>query len=178
MTINTTLLSLPEQAYTTAMSFFVHATPAVTPKTPNTRRVAILVAAIYIVLALAQLFSFTRFSSVIYDMWLPAVDGQTAALLAALVVIGEVFAVPFLLSMRLSPAMRVVSMGLGWLVTIWWIVTLLWQNIMGSAPNSSGLFGATVALPVGWWSVCFMLGVAVLVAWVTWGQWPQSRRKL
>ena len=159
------------------MSFFVHATPAVVPKTANAHKVAILVASIFIAMALAQLFSFTRFSSVIYDMWLPMVDAVTASLLAALVVIAEVFAVPFLLGMRLSPAMRAVSMGLGWLVTLWWIATLLWQNIMGSAPNSSGLLGATVALPVGWWSVCFMLGLAVLVGWAAWGLWPIVRRQ-
>lgn len=177
MTINTTLFSLREQAYTTAMSFFVHSTPATPPKTPTTRKVALLIAAIYIVMALAQLFSFTRFSSVIYNMWLPAIDSVAASLLAALVVMAEVFMVPFLLGMRLSPAMRVLSMGLGWLVTIWWIVTLVWQNVTGSAPETSGLLGATVAVPAGWWSALFMLGIAVLVAWVSWGQWPVARRK-
>jgi hypothetical protein len=136
-----------------------------------------LVAAIYIVMVLAQLFSFTRFSDVIYTMWLPTVDSATASLLAALVVIAEVFMMPFLLGMVLSPAMRALSMSLGWLVTIWWIVTLVRQNVMGVALDSSGLLGATVAVPSGWWSVLFMLGVAVLVAWVSWGQWPAARRK-
>ena len=159
------------------MSFFVHATSARPPKTDTAGKVALLLAAILSILAIAQLFSFSKFSGAIYDMWLPGVDMVLAKLLAALVVIGEVFAVPFLLRMHLSPLMRLVSMVLGWLSIAWWLYVLVWENVTPMALANNGLFGGTIALPVGWWSVCFMLGVAVLAAWASWGLWPLPLRR-
>lgn len=159
------------------MSFTVQATNAKAPKTTNAGKVALLLAAILIILAIAQLFSFSKFSTAIDDMWLPGVSGPMAKLLAALVVTSEVFSVPFLLRMRLSPLMRLVSMLLGWLSVAWWLYVLVWQNVTTTALASNGLFGGTIALPVGWWSVCFMLGVAVLAAWASWGLWPLPLRR-
>lgn len=110
-------------------------------------------------------------------MWLPGVNDPLAKLLAALVVTAEVFAVPFLLCMRLSPLMRVCSMVLGWLSIAWWLYVLVWENVTVTALGSNGLFGATLTLPLGWWSVCFMLGVGVLAGWASWGLWPLPIRR-
>lgn len=159
------------------MSIFVHATAAAAPKTETTYKVAVFAAGLFIVLALTQLFSFTNFATVIDQMGLPGVDEAAAHLLAALVVVAEVFSLPFLLGMRLSPAMRVVSMGFGWLVAAWWLYVLLWQNLTASGQANCGLLGALVSLPSGWWAVCFMLGVAVLIIWTSWGRWPFPLRR-
>lgn len=154
------------------MSVFVHATAASQPKTVYSAKVAILAAVLLAGMALAQLFNFTKFGGVVYDMWLPGDTGQFSNVFAALIVTAEVFALPFLLGMRLSPLMRVFSMGLGWLVVVGWLFVLVWQNVTVNALANCGLLGAIVHLPVGWWSVCFMLGMGVLVAWASWGRWP------
>lgn len=159
------------------MSFYVRATDAQPPKTANAGKIALLLAAILVVLAVVQLFSFSKFSATIDDMWLPGVTTVGAKLLAALIVVLEVFAVPFLLRMRLSPAMRVVSMLFGWVSVTWWIYALVWQNVMPTAIANNGLLGATITIPIGWWSVCFMLGVAVLTIWASWGLWPFPLRR-
>ncbi len=159
------------------MSFFVQATNAKSPKTANAAKVALLLAGILIILAIMQLFNFPKFASAIYDMWLPGVDSALSKPLAALVVTAEVFAIPFLLRMHLSPLMRLTSMILGWLSVAWWLFALVWENVNPMSLANNGLFGGTIALPVGWWSVCFMLGVAVLVVWASWGLWPLPLRR-
>ena len=94
-----------------------------------------------------------------------------------LIVALEVAAVPFLLGMRLSPAMRVVSMVSGWLVLLGWFVTLILQNLSSHVIANNGLLGATVSLPVGWWSVLLIFAAGVLAAWAAWGMWALRHSK-
>lgn len=157
------------------MSMFVTSTPPPEPKSPTVEKAAVLLAGIVIVLALSQLFSFEKFPDAIRALALPGIDEGYAVLVAALIAIAEVLAVPFLLRMRLSIAMRVVSMVAGWLVALWWVFVTLWQNMMPAGQSGVGFLGATVTAPVGWWAVCLMLGVGILVAWASWGMWPLRR---
>lgn len=157
------------------MSVFVRPTPAPRPKSKDVRTVSLALAGVFILLAVAQLFTFEKFPGVLASMWLPG--GQPVAeLLAALLPTLMIFALPFLLAMRLSPAMRVFSMGSGWVVLCAWLVIVLWQNVTSSAIGNAGLLGATIPLPTGWWSVLFVLGLAVLSAWASWGMWPLGKR--
>jgi hypothetical protein len=167
---------MPGLAYTTGMSFFVDSTPAVKPKTENVRTMSVALAAIFMIMAVAQLYSYEDFPATLAAMWLPGGE-SFAMVLAALLVIYEVFALPFLLGMRLSPAMRVISMVFGWLTVAWWLYITLWQNLSGHIIGNSGLLGATVPLPVGWWGVLFIVALGVLSAWASWGMWPISRTK-
>jgi hypothetical protein len=153
------------------MSFFVKSTPASAPKTKNIRPVSLGLAAVFIVMVVAQLFTFETFPKVIANMGLPGGEG-VASIRAALIVTLEVVALPFLLSMRLSPAMRVVSMVSGWLVVTAWLAASLWLNLSTSIASNSGLLGDTISLPVGWWNVLFCLSLGVLAAWSAWGMWP------
>jgi hypothetical protein len=107
-------------------------------------------------------------------MWLVSDQSETK-LIAALVVTCEVLALPFLLRLKLSKAMRVLSMVLGWLVIAFWLVVTIWQNIQGLPIANSGIFGATIALPVGMWSIFMFIALGVLAAWVSWGMWPLQR---
>ena len=159
------------------MSILATSTPARPAKTAAAERVALTVAAVFVLMAVTQLFSFEDFPEVIYDIWLPGIGRAGSVVAASLLVIGEVLAIPFLLRMRLSPAMRAVSMVAGWLVVLFWLVALAWQNVTPSALTNAGLFGATLALPVGWWAVFYMAGVATLVAWAAWGLWPFAGRR-
>ncbi len=153
------------------MSFFVQPTTAQSPKTSNIRLISLSLAAVFVVLAVTQLFKFEDFPAVIAGFWLPGGEAS-AKLLAALFVTGEVLALPFLLSMRLSPAMRVCSMVVGWLVIAGWLFLGLWANLTTNVVGSMGFFGATLAPPVGWWAVFFFAALGVLAAWAAWGMWP------
>lgn len=153
------------------MSFFVQPTIATQPKTTNIRLISLTLAAVFVILAVMQLFKFEDFPAVIAGFWLPGGE-PTAKLVAALFVAGEIFALPFLLSMRLSPAMRVCSMVIGWLVLAGWLFLALWANLTTNVVGSMGFFGATLALPVGWWAVFFFAALGVLAAWASWGMWP------
>lgn len=157
------------------MSFFVQPTTAVKPKTSNIRVVSLTLAAVFVMLAVTQLFKFESFPAVIAGFWLPGGE-PTSKLVAALLVTGEVMALPFLLSIRLSPAMRVCSMVLGWLTIAGWLFLALWANLTTNVVGSMGLFGATLRLPVGWWAVFFFAALGVLAVWASWGMWPGARR--
>lgn len=171
ITKTTTLFFGRAVAYTECMSFFAKPTPPTLPKTKDVRIISLLTAAVLIGMILAQLFTFENFPAVIATLWLPGGE-VTAKALAAIVVIAEVFALPFLLSMRLSPLFRFVSMGLGWAVGILWFVLALWENMMAGTISNTGILGATVPLPVGWWNVFFSLALGVLIGWTSWGMWP------
>jgi len=155
------------------MSFFVQPTSAPKPKTKNIRTISIAVAGVFTVLAVAQLFTFEKFPDLLGEMWFM---GNMAAVrfVAALFVTLEVFALPFLLFMRLSCALRVVSMVSSWLVVAGWFLASLYGNISGG-DFGSALFGATVSLIEGWWSVLFCIALGILVAWTSWGMWPIGR---
>jgi hypothetical protein len=157
------------------MSFFVSATPAPQPKTTNIRAISLLSAAVITVMVVAQLFSFEDFPAVIASLWLPG--GEVMAhIFSAVLVVCEVFMLPFLLSLPLSQLFRVVSMVLGWTAALLWLFLALWENITTYTIPNSGILGATVPLPVGWWSVFYALALASLVAWVSWGMWPKYKR--
>ncbi|MDB5186811.1 MAG: rane protein of unknown function [Candidatus Saccharibacteria bacterium] len=155
------------------MSIFVQSTPAPRPKSENVKLVSIGLAGVFVVLAVAQLYSYEDFPSVITSLGLH--DGRPLSdLYAALLVTGEVLAIPFLLSMRLSRAMRFVSMTAGWLVIIAWLKTAVIVNVTANAVTNSGVLGATIPIVPGWWMVCFFMVLALMSAWASWGMWPAA----
>lgn len=158
------------------MSFFVESTPAPHPKTKNIRPVSLLLAGILVAMIVAQLFTFEDFSDVIAKMGLPGGEAF-AGIRAALIVTLEVAALPFLLSMRLSPAARLVSMGAGWGVIVAWLFASVWINVTHPSIANSGLLGATVSVAPGRWVTLLLLGFAVLAAWIAWGMWPLGQKR-
>ena len=171
----TTLYCPTVEAYTVNMNLFAQPIAAPKPKTPRVRLIAIALAAVFVVMAVAQLYSFEDFPAVIADMELHG-DEPMAGLFAALLVTGEVLAVPFLLGMRLSPAMRVVSMVAGWLVIVAWLKIAIYINVTAATMNG-GVLGATIPVPTGWWMVCIFVALGVMSAWASWGMWPFSQQK-
>lgn len=157
------------------MNSLAQSTSAPTPKTKNVWYVSVALAAVFVVLAVAQLYSFEDFPETIASMGLPG--GRVAAdLYAALLVIGEVLAVPFLLAMRLSPAMRITSMISGWLILTGWLVIAAFINLTTNAITNSGVLGATIPVTPGWWMMCFFVALAIMAAWASWGMWPLQLR--
>ena len=158
------------------MKFFVQTTAATPVKNRLIRGVSIALAAIFTAMVVAQLFTFEKFPEVIAVMGLPG-DILVADLRAALIVVFEVFALPFLLSMRLSPLMRVISMVSGWIVAAAWLAVSIRLVATGSDTDNGGLLGATVALAPGVWMIVGCTLLATLVGYVSWGMWPRVRRK-
>lgn len=157
------------------MSFFSRATPAPTPKTSNTWLASLLLAVFLVMMIVAQLFTFEKFPDLLADSWLPGGDAWMP-IYAGVIVALEVLALPFLLSMKLSKAMRAMSMVFGWLVVLAWLVISVGSVVDGHIAES-GLLGATAPLPTGWWSVSFCAGLAVLAIWAAWGMWPLKNRR-
>lgn len=172
----TTLLRDGFKRYTTNMIRFATSSTAAEPATRLSGRIATALAGVFMVLATAQLFSFEKFPQAIDDMWLPGVHDGGAMVAAALVVTAEVFALPFLLRMRLSVAMRVLSMVLGWAVGLGWLIVLIIESVSVTALANNGLLGATVELPVGWWAVTVQAAICIMIGWASWGLWPLRRR--
>lgn len=156
------------------MSIFAKSTLPPPVRAKDAVNVARLYAAILVVMVVGQLFSFEKFIPLVTTFQLPG--GEAAGVVvAALIVTCEVLALPFLLRMRLSPAMRALSMVCGVLAATAWLKLTIWLNVTVGAADSVGFLGTSVDLPVGWWAVCFSLALLVLSIWVGWGMWPFVR---
>lgn len=134
---------------------------------------ATVLALFYVVIVVAQLFTFEDFHSVVASYWLP-VSTPATHLIAALIVTAEVFSLPFLLRIRLSPAMRWFSMFLGWLVALWWLFISVWLLTTINAVDNSGLLGATVDVQPGAVPLTIALSMVVLAILAARGQWPAA----
>lgn len=147
-----------------------------TPRTKDSQHAAIAFAGILIVMALTQLFSFEKFIPLLEGFHLP---GSAAAMMfAATLVVSAVLAAPFLLGMKLSRAMRWVSMVAGWLVAGVWLFLTIWVNINAPWVDNIGFLGASVTLTPGWWAVSLVVSLGFLAAWAAWGLWPGRRTSL
>jgi hypothetical protein len=160
-----------EECYTLSMTVFARATSASTPKTKNVQQIAIFYAAVLVVMAVAQLFTFNDFLTLMTSFEFPG-GIQYAHFIAALVVVAEVFALPFLLRMPLSPAFRWLSIICGWLVSLIWVKISIWLVLKDTPINNIGFFGTTVNVMPGWWAVFISLAFGILAAWASWGMWP------
>ena len=120
--------------------------------------IRLIVAGYILVIVLSQLFSFDKFPSM-----LAGLPGGVAVVCAIVLVVTEVGALPFLLSMDVSARLKKISaaMGIGALL----LLTLL--EGMAFYHGVSMIFGATFDLPGGSWSLLFLGGVWILAIWAS-----------
>lgn len=153
------------------MDHFPKPTKAPAPKTKDSAMVAKVYAGVLVVLVLLQLFNFPDFVNIFYNFNLPG--GQVFSVaLAGIVAMAEVFALPFLLGMRLSYAFRAFSMFLGWLVpAIWFFVQ---ASLLASANHiaNSGILGAKVTVPPSLGLLFLIVALGLIAVWASWGLWP------
>lgn len=135
------------------------------------RVAAFLCAGLFLLMAVTQLFSFEKTL-----MWWQDL-GSAGDVFASVVIVATVFALPFLLSMKLSALARVCSMLCGWLVVAIWLSVSITLATGALYAEQLFLFGDSIPLPIGWWAVCFFVGVGSLVAWASWGLWPLRTQK-
>lgn len=158
------------------MSIFVKALPATKPKTTEAKKVAIVYAALLVVMAVTQLFTFEEFIVHIQQLNLPVGEFGSYAL-APLIVVAEVFAIPFLLRMTLSPAFRYVSMFLGIVAAGLWLFISLSLVLAHSTAVTVGFLGTLVDLTPGWWAVSISFALLILATWSAWGLWPSKKAR-
>lgn len=125
------------------------------------RRLALGIVVTFLIIT--QLFTFEKFVD-ITSGWHVAGGGIMAALLAGLLPLLELGSLPFLLSMDMSRGSRWVSQACLLAVSAAWFGVALWC-FLAVPMSESGLFGATLPLLNGWWTVVFtgLLGVAVVL---------------
>jgi len=157
------------------MKFIKKTTPAPKPRTKESRQIAYAYAIILIVLVLCQLFTFDKFLTLLQGFAFPGGD-ITAHLVGSLIVISEVFALPFLLELKLSPLMRVVSMVFGWITPLVWLIMALWLIFAANSVTNIGLLGTVVDIVPGWWMVYISVALGTMAAWASWGLWPGKRK--
>lgn len=120
-------------------------------------------------MAVAQLFTYEKFPGVLDGLWQTGGE-MLAYLLAAAIVVCEVFSLPYLLSMRVTPLIRAVSLVCGWFVALFWLAVALWRLAIQGEQINVGYLGATVPLTNEWLvlglAIVLMVGVASLTALV------------
>lgn len=156
------------------MSFFAIPTTAPKPKTTKIRSVSLVFASFLVVLVVSQLFTYEEFPAALTTL---GISEPAAHFLASIIVVSEVLALPFLLFIKTSPLMRAVSMVSGWVAVLALFILTVWENVGISLSGNSMLFGATLSVPRGWWSVCVAIALGVLAAWTAWGMWPKFSKK-
>jgi hypothetical protein len=158
------------------MSLFVTPTEAPEARSAESRHISLFYAGILVVMVLAQLFTFETFLELIGSFGLPG-GLSMAYVLTAILVASEVFALPFLLRMVLSPAFRWLSMACGVLVGALWVFLSSWVVIGGATVTTIGFLGTVVETMPGWWAVLLSVALLLLGIWSAWGLWPGKRDK-
>lgn len=158
------------------MSILPTPTPAPKPKTDLSKQIALIYAALLVIMAVTQLFSFEDFLNLVPSFNLPLPLALQHAM-APLLVASEVFALPFLLRMYLSPAFRWFSMFLGWLVAALWLFISIWVVSTGQSVETIGFIGTVATLMPGGWAICMSIALGILAAWASWGLWPGNKTK-
>jgi hypothetical protein len=108
---------------------------------------------------LLQLFKFEDFASVLAVV-LSYNDQALLTVTAALVVVVELFALPYLIGMAVSPLLRIVSGICAAGTALFWLISAL----TSSHADNSGLFGAGVAMPGGVLAVLWSLLLVACIA--------------
>lgn len=99
-------------------------------------------AAILTVMVLAQLFRIDTFIPIL-DEFLPG-DAGAATFVGLVVILSEIFAIPFALRMMLSPLAHLVSGALIVLAPLWWLLIDIWTF---GFVETTGQLGQFVSLP-------------------------------
>jgi hypothetical protein len=148
-------------AYTETMTFFVQPTDAPKPANIVAFYAGLAAAALLTVVSVAQLFTYEEFPAVLSVVY-PVPGGYGGAtLFAALLVTIEALAVPYLLRMRLSPLMRLLSQACGVASCLVWLVLGLYLVVQDGSMVSSGLLGATIPVRDGWLPLLFAFSLFV-----------------
>ena len=162
--------------YTRAMRLFVKATKPTPPKTKDTVKIAYLYVGILLLLLVTQILTFKGLLNLAESWGMPG-GVLFSNWLIAVLIFAEIFALPFLLRLKLSPLARIMSMVMTWIVPVIWVFISLWINLSVNAISNVGMLGTLVQLVPGWWVTFIAIAIGILAAWASWGMWPKNNKK-
>jgi glucan phosphoethanolaminetransferase (alkaline phosphatase superfamily) len=128
------------------------------------KELGVALAFVYIVFAVLQLVTFEKLPGAL-AVALPISMAEKSHIMAAVLVVSEVFALPFLLGMQLSFAMRVLSAVLAYVAALY--IVFIGYTTYGTVIQDTGLGGGYVPFPGGPWLLWFGIGILVLLGWYT-----------
>lgn len=131
---------------------------------------------VYVTMAILQLFTYETFHEVTLSFGFPG-GNATAIVLAVLIPLAEIMALPYLLSMKLPPKVYAVSRASVLVAAGLWVLVACWTNITGNNQDSLGIFGSTLYTPNQWWSVIFV-GLIAWAAWLIYSAKPRRAHRL
>jgi len=137
--------------------------------------VSYVAAALLVVMSTAQLYSYEDFPSV---LWSYSLLGSlaTVKLISALLVTAEVFSLPFLFRMRVSPLMRSFSLVSGLIVSVFWMILSLWLVLTDNSITNGGILGATISISAGTGQLIVSIILFLLMLYVAYRLWPLRPR--
>lgn len=133
-----------------------------------------LYAALLVIMVVAQLFTFEAFLELFATFELPW-GTPFAYTLASVLIAAQVFALPFLLRMTISPAFRWFSLMCAGLVADIWLFVTIWLAIFVPPVSSVGFLGTVVNLEPGLWALFVAVMFGILAIWAAWGLWPLKK---
>ncbi len=145
------------------------------PRSNLARNAAWFYAFVLTIMALGQLYGFEKFIPIISDYWLPGGHG-TDTLVACLIVMAEVFALPFLLRMRLSPLMRWVGLASSVIVPAIWIKLSVFSFVQGAPLANGGIVGYAVDVPTMTIQLVLSFFLLALALYTAYGLWPNRKK--
>lgn len=128
---------------------------------PSVRWARLYLGALFIVMAVSQLFAFEDYPAIVASYGIPVLS-NASSLVAIVIVLTEIIAIPVLIGMKISPLVAKISVVAGWFTLIYWLAIGLWQSTTDEFIANAGLFGAKILLPQGWWLVSFMTALIIL----------------
>lgn len=113
-------------------------------RTSRVQIVGIVGAGLLVLMLVAQLYSYENLASIL-SVVLPYGDQTLITVTAALIVIAELFTLPWLLGMKLSHLFRALSAVIGLAIGSFWLMVAL----TNAHAINSGLLGEKVVIPGG-----------------------------
>jgi len=123
-----------------------------------------LAGGILTIIALGQLFGFEELPRAIEGVFTAPI---AAWLVAVSLVIAEVFALPYLFGLKMSPLFRQTSIALGWIALL--MLFVITSSEIASNQVTSVLLGTKLSIPSGLWTVSLVIFLAGLNAYGVWG---------
>jgi len=157
----------------------IFAVEAVEPKLKGIRALGCLLATMIMMAVVVQVMALTRVGNGVVSV--TSIETGAAGVLLSPVWLGvavlvQVLALPFIVGMKVSPLMRLVSMGAGWAVAANFLVSVVVLNLTGSNPVV--VFAEVMGVPLGGLFVVLSVMIGVAMGWVTWGRWPAKELDL
>ncbi|MCL2444697.1 hypothetical protein FWD07_01070 [Candidatus Saccharibacteria bacterium] len=157
----------------------IFSTEAAPPRLKGIRMLGCLLVTMILIAVVVQVMALTRVGGGIVEI--TSIETETAKVLLSPVWIGvavlvQLLALPFIVGMKVSPLMRLMSMAMGWLAAVNFLVSVLVLNLTNSNPVV--VFAEAMGVPLNGLFVLLSVMIAVAMGWMTWGRWPSRELNL